>query len=235
MLVSCYSKPGLNPVSVDELHIMQSRLEASPLESSWEALDLVAGISTNTLRVLGNFTELSLLPVDLQVKIETMKSLGIELLPNGVVVLAEPPLLKMKNSEILSPLYGPSLEALYRSIVDSRDVWTIEYLGGRERIKHFCANQCACLSDKISQILPIDKTLILQVNGYGGTSVRTSKNLVLDFGYHVATAIHIEDIGWGVIDPIMYGDAKIHSISDWRSRLLKTKDLRVSVYLPVRN
>lgn len=229
MLVGCYSQQPLDPVTEQDIMVLHNRVLDTELVDAWNALDLVVGLSPQSLRAISTLQDLSILSPELAARVSQIQSLGISLKTNGIVVLLKPSAPKMKKSEILQPEIEAFLENKRQEIRESKKVHAWETLTNSRMLKLYCIDQCACLSREFMSVLPQDKAVSLTIYNKGDVKIKNSYGVTSNYQYHVATAILLESGEWGIIDPIMYGNTKLYSLSHWYSNILETSNLEIHI------
>ncbi len=228
--VGCYSEPEMKPVSESELLSLYSRIESTDIQSPWDSLDLISGISVNTLRFIELNQGQALLPADIEEKLLKLKKMGVSL-KLGVISLDEPQVPTAKFVSASTEAWQEAVTARMEILKKSREVYAVEVFGSHDKIKHYCKNECACISKRLLEVLGDQQTMRLIATGYGGLKFRNHLNVNNNsYGYHVATAIKMESGDWGIIDPIMFGDVSPHSLRDWHLNLIETTKLKISMY-----
>ncbi|MCB0348792.1 MAG: hypothetical protein KDD37_08145 [Bdellovibrionales bacterium] len=231
LLTACYSEPALQPVSEVELVTLYERLENSDIESPWDSLDIISGISTNTIRFIDlNQSKVELLPVSIQEKVQGLKSLGVSI-SSGVVALSEPQLPDLNGTKIQQEAWQVIVESRMKEIKASNEVYAVEVFSQHDKIKHYCRNECACISKHMIEALNGKEMIRLVAMGYGGLVLKDSfGNMNTSYSYHVATGVKMKTGDWGIIDPIMFGDVSPRSLLEWHSNLIQTNKLKIYVY-----
>jgi hypothetical protein len=126
------------------------------------------------------------------------------------------------------------LEEEFKLIRAGREVylWQLEDRGA-PRTPIYCASHCACLASRISrQVASSTMYTTLRVRITGGSSHRSVEARVgvhgehlLRWGFHVVTLVGDSAGGWSVSDPLVFGSARLHSLSEWSGRFTSTGEM----------
>lgn len=147
--------------------------------------------------------------------------------------------------ESVPPLDDPALaaetEAFYRKLVAAKKhgAWDLEDRHTRTEI--LCHELCQCVSDSIVESIiedarsPLRKFEVLQLyltsNG-GFVDVRVGRQgseTSRGYFYHQSTAFRDADGRVAIFDPIVFTDAKLHSLGELVARLESRDTLRIAV------
>ncbi len=129
---------------------------------------------------------------------------------------------------------GEIIENEFNRIQNSNEVYAYEPITKRDRIKIYCKNECSCYADRFVKRLEdmgLDgKIYVLTLTGGAlGVEIHHHSNAVVQYDYHRITVFVNRDNQMFVIDPIMFGNAKIKRFSSWFSNIVEGPHLRFQV------
>ena len=126
-----------------------------------------------------------------------------------------------------------------QKIRESNEIHAYEFVDTFQRRAHLCKYQCQCYTDKFALALRQSQfngmILNSRVRGDFGVNIertRTDNTRMQSwYLYHSSLIIIDRDFRVGVVDPIMFGDASVRSLSSWYDRIKEPEiSLEVSFY-----
>ena len=243
----CESPP--NPTqTLDEVKQLATRLEARNSSYDFTALGLLRGVSNDTLDFLAqDFTQdeknnapeprVKLL-LSFREHLVTFTSYNKALTGKKYTYLrlqitAPPDVPKVQITADLKTVLTDGLAKL------SQDNHSI-YGDGKLYAKVYCSTDCSCLANRLGHLVqkaaPDMAVLYLMITGGapdGGVGTIPSDQKPLPYStmnHHVVAVVGDPQGGWGVIDPLVFGDAEPRSILDWYKQFQHDTPMVYRVY-----
>lgn len=209
--------------------------------NNWELFIRLGQLSSDTKWFLGQRHQPSFLefvPLHISEFLENIQP-QIEITKQGIVKLinpAPPPShfrMHITNTEEVATI----IRNEYQKIRASNEVYAYSYnIDDRDNpIKHLCKHECACYAKKFALALnEVDfNGWIFRLRIIGGVYIQREHTSTIHktwYFYHEGLLIIDSDLFAGVVDPIMFGDANMRSISDWYDRIKIRENNSLLIY-----
>ena len=226
-----------------ELVQLNNDIQAGLLSpSSWNVLMRLGQTSSETRRFLGQMQNIpnfeSFIPSRTLDFIESIQSqMMIDRFGRVNLTNIEKPVMP---EMVDIGAFAEVIEDEYRDIQQSDEVYTYEIIDKFYRREHFCRDQCQCYAYRLGQVLKranFDGVILNSRISGGDFGVIIERSYWDDnrvkswYLYHVGLIIVDRHFRVGVIDPIMFGDVDIRSLSSWYDRIEGAEvSLKVSFY-----
>lgn len=148
---------------------------------------------------------------------------------------------KKPNTEALSQIpfkesteFNKELFYQYEYLVKQNRVYVWEMLDRKDRLAHYCQDECQCIADSIGKDIKQKnlnhRFVRVKMASPGWIGIYTGKDRhLITYTYHVSTLVQIDENSWGAFDPIMFLDSNLHSLREWLERLDKNEEIYTTV------
>jgi hypothetical protein len=244
VLSSACIGPSNTAQTVRDLQLIKSSVEENRAESASDILNLLSRISQGTLDFIGQggtlkAVETASTPVQALNEFISANPRVVELrhrIRRGSVLFNEAELDAIGFSGLASEETSLLTQERHNLIREHRVVFG----DGKLYDKVYCENECQCTSRALGEVLKSaqagPKVLYLTVQPkkpQDRIEVISGSEAKPLWDYHVALLISDAHAGWGVVDPILYGDTQARSFSIWSDRLGHSSELNYLVSVEV--
>ncbi len=129
---------------------------------------------------------------------------------------------------------GRFLQIRLDGIRRSRKVYSWEIFSPRDRIPHYCINECACLAADFGPALVqagLRNVRLLTIHSGRQdyeVRLRSFKGRSASYAFHQVVALKVGD-QWFVIDPLMVGNTQPEALGTWLTRIERLNKKTASV------
>lgn len=138
------------------------------------------------------------------------------------VVLIHVPALSQINARDTITSMENILKPAYQHLQISQRIYFWEVASPRDRIPHYCSEECVCVSEELAKTLGARgipyKILKLKMGRDFSVRLRVGNTFAGPFSHHQVLLVSFENQNW-VIDPVITKSARPELYSTWYRRI----------------